>query len=370
MLQPRQTKICLVGDALSGGGAERVHALLSSYFAGKGIEVHNIIVQDLVSYPFSGQLLNMGKHKRAGLLNRFARLAILSRYLRQHSFDYIIDFRMRRKPLQDLLIAKLVYNAPAIYTVHSAVTRWYMPRQGWLTRLMYGKAYGIVSITKKMQRHIEEQYGLTNVTTIYNPIDPDYIRSQCAGERPVAHDYLLVTGRLNTIKQLDRLIMAYGASQLPDAGVKLLILGDGPEKENLKQLVHDKNLGYSVIFGGFQENPYVYMRHAQFLALSSRQEGLPMVLLEALACGTPVVAFDCFTGPAEIIAHRHNGLLEAKQDFGAFTAAMTEMFTDKALQDHCRANAAASVEQFHLDRIGAQWLDYLQIENTNGHTDN
>jgi len=368
MLQPKKTKICLVGDCLSGGGAERVHAFLSDYFWSKGIEVHNVVVQDLITYDFSGELLNLGllKDDKNGFGNKLKRFIVLRKYIKEHKFDYVIDFRMRRKKLQDLLISRLVYTVPAIYTVHHYLIDWYMPAASWLTRLIYNTAYGVISITLKMKKDIEDRHGLKNVNNIYNPVNLDYIDKRLEEkEKDIDFKYILAAGSMGdeNIKQFDKLMEAYADSILPGAGIKLVIIGQGSRKTALQELSERMGLIDKVIFKGFQENPYVYMRNALFFVLSSKYEGLPMVMLESLACGTPVVSFDCFTGPSEIITDRQNGLLIEDQNVAALTNGMNLMFKDEALYARCKQNARASVDKFSLENIGAQWLKYLKIQN-------
>lgn len=372
MKQPHKTKICLVGDALSGGGAERVHAILSVYFASKGIEIHNVIVQDKVSYDFSGSLLNLGllKDSKNGVRNKLKRLLTLRRYILAHDFDYVIDFRMRKKYIQDFLISKFVYTVPTVYTVHSSVLEWYMPQKAWLTRAIYGNAYGVISITINIKNRIEELYGLKNVVNIYNPVDIQYISEKCVGktDADIKFTYIMAAGSMpeNNIKQFDKLIEAYANSVLPQNDVKLLILGEGIMAAKLKALAAQKGLADKVIFKGFQENPYVYMHNALLCTLTSKNEGLPMVLLESLASGTPVVAFDCYTGPSEIIEDEVNGLLIENQNVEEFTKGLNRMYRDKDLYDKCRDNSETSVEKFSIETIGHQWMEFLQIQNENG----
>jgi len=353
---------------LSGGGAEKAHAALSRYFEGMGIEVHNVIVQDIITYSYSGKLLNLGLEKDTGngFFNKLKRFRILRRYINNNRFNFIIDFRIRRKPLQDWLITKYVFTAPTIYTIHSSNLDWYMPKQSWLTRAIYGRSYGVAALNHSMKEYVEQRHGLKNVAVIYNPIDIPYIQERLNNDYTSmpAFEYIVAAGRLSedNVKQFDKLIEAYGVSVLPENDVKLMILGEGVQKERLEQLVFEKNLQDKIIIAGFKENPYIYMRHALFYVLSSKFEGMPMVVMESMACGTPAVAFDCFTGPSEIIEDGINGLLIIDQDFEELTVGINRMYLDNDLYSLCKANATAGIEKFSVENVGQAWLDYLKIK--------
>ncbi|MGZ9734038.1 glycosyltransferase [Flavobacterium sp. GNP002] len=360
----KKIKIALIGYRLSHGGAEKVMALLSQFFEKKGIEIHNIIVLDEVSYSYSGKLVNLGKMKNGtnGLFNKWNRLVFLKRYLDENNFDFIIDFRFRIKPIQELIIAKWLYRTKSIFMVHSYLIDHYMPNCSFLTRFMYGDCYKLVSITNESKALIERKHHLKNVVRIYNPIDIDAIAEKSVEFNELPYDYIIGVGQMETnIKQFDKLIEAYSKSILPKSNIHLVLLGEGERKIRLQKLAKQSNIDDKVHFLGYQNNPFKYIKKAKFFVLSSLNEGLPNVILESLACGTPVVAFDCLSGPSEMIQHQENGLLVENQNVDKLTEAMNLFIEDENLYRYCKQNAPQSVQSFSVLAIGQQWLNLMKI---------
>ncbi|WP_417979583.1 glycosyltransferase [Flavobacterium sp. XS1P27] len=360
----KKIKIALIGYRLSHGGAEKVMALLSQFFEKKGIEIHNIIVLDEVSYSYSGKLVNLGKMKNAtnGLFNKWNRLVFLKRYLDENNFDFIIDFRFRIKPIQELIIAKWLYKTKSIFMVHSYLIDHYMPNWSFLTRFMYGDCYKLVSITNESKALIERKHHLKNVVRIYNPIDIDAIAKKSKELNELPYDYIIGVGQMETnIKQFDKLIEAYSKSILPKSNIHLVLLGEGKRIMTLQKLAKQSNIDDKVHFLGYQNNPFKYLKKAKFFVLSSLNEGLPNVILESLACGTPVVAFDCLSGPSEMIQHQENGLLVENQNVDKLTEAMNLFIEDENLYRYCKQNAPQSVQSFSVLAIGQQWLNLMKI---------
>lgn len=215
ILPNKKIKIALIGYRLSTGGAEKVMAVLSQFFEKKGLEVHNIIVLDSVSYAYSGKLVNLGEMKNTsnGLFNKWKRMVFLKRYLDENNFDFIIDFRFRIKPMQELIIAKWLYKTKSIFMVHSYLIDHYMPNWSFLSRYMYGDSYKLVSITNESKALIERKHHLRNVVRIYNPIEIDDITVKSKVEIELEYDYIIGVGQMETnIKQFDKLIAAYAKS--------------------------------------------------------------------------------------------------------------------------------------------------------------
>lgn len=352
-------RLCLVSDQLATGGAERCAALLSNYFEGQGCEINHIIVVDKIEYAFSGKVLNLGKLKNNsnGLLNRWKRFNALRTFFSNHSFDFIIDFRVKRNPLQEYYIAKFIYNSPLIVTVHSYMTNLYFPKNSFLANSIYSDSFKIITVSKKIEERIKSNYSYTQLQTIYNPLDFSAINNLSHQDIELKQPFILAVGRMNDdIKQFGQLIKSYASSELPKLNIQLVFLGDGLLRSNYERLAESLGLSDLIVFKGEVKNPYAYMSKATSVVLCSKNEGFPTVLIESLACETPVIAFDCFSGPSEIIQNNENGILVENQNFSQLTVSMNRMVAEKEFYLHCKQNAKASVLQFSLEKIGAQWM--------------
>jgi N-acetylgalactosamine-N,N'-diacetylbacillosaminyl-diphospho-undecaprenol 4-alpha-N-acetylgalactosaminyltransferase len=356
-------KICIVSDHLSGGGAERCSGLLSVFFEKNKCQVHHVLVQDKIEYEYAGEVLNLGKFKKGGfnITDRIQRFYKLFRFFRKNNFDFIIDTRAKNKQWQEFLIFKLVYNAPTIVMVHSYMTELYFPKMDYLANCIYNKCVAIVVVSKMIKGKVLAIYQYNQVTSIYNPIDIDFIEKKANFPVSIDFKYIVTVGNMHTdIKQFDKLILAYHQSELPINNIKLMIIGGGILQSNYEKLVSNLNLTDKVIFKGSLANPFPFYKKALFTVLTSKNEGFPTVLLESLACATPVIAFDCFSGPNEIIEHKCNGLLVQNQNEAQLIRALNEMVSNNELYLQCKSNAKSSVAEFSLDKIGSQWMQLFK----------
>lgn len=355
-------KIALVGYRLSGGGSDKVMVNLSLFLESVGVEVFVVTVIDKGNVAFGGTYFSTSNFRSN---NRFFdviyRAKALRNFFKQHPFDFIIDFRFRLKPIQELLISKFVYNVPTVYTVHSWATDHYIPQNKFLANLIYSKAKSIVCVSRAIENKLFGMYDFKELKTIHNP----YI----ANEFPVfnfdlnSSDTILFVGQLNDqTKQLNHLFEAFSKSEKVKKKAKIKICGSGILLSDYKNLARKLGIQNSVEFLGHVQPPYFEMQKAKFLVVCSAFEGFPNVIVEALFCNLPVVSYDLQSGPNEVIIDKFNGLLVPNQQIDALSKAIELFFEDEVLYETCKSNARESVEEFSMENIGNHWLQLLNLK--------
>lgn len=235
---------------------------------------------------------------------------------------------------------------------------------GFLRRKLAGWAYRradrIVALSAGVNRELVEDYSLdpNRVLTIHNPVDLHAIRSTIqgacsrpapwgdwAGQSPV----VVGVGRLTHQKGFDLLLQA--VANLEELNVRAVILGEGPLRAELEEQVAKLGLEGRVLLPGFVPDAAAWMTHADVFALSSRWEGFGHVIVEAMACGLPVVSMDCPYGPADIIEAGRNGLLLPNGDVRAFGDAIRRVLTDQSVASGLREQGAIRAQDFETRLI-------------------
>lgn len=219
-------------------------------------------------------------------------------------------------------------------------------------RLLYAPADAIVTVSQGVRRDLLERTGVSPgaVSVIHNPVSPP--RGAGAPDPAILDAWrrgdpaVIAVGALKEAKDHANLLHAFARLRGGRPGARLLILGEGPLRGDLKELAGAMGLGESLAMPGYVPDPYLYLERADLFVLSSSWEGLPTALIEALIAGVPVVSTDCPSGPSEILENGRYGRLVPVDDPQALAAAMAEALDASHDRDALRRRGAEfSVEQ-------------------------
>ncbi|MBZ4421953.1 glycosyltransferase [Myxococcus sp. RHSTA-1-4] len=283
--------------------------------------------------------------------------------------DVIVAGQEGRAALLACLAGKML-GKPVVGMIHfdwGAFSREQPKRQLWGLRLLYPRMSRIVACghdsAKAFQALVPVRHD--QLVVIPNFVDGDKVRA--ASEQPLPEwaepiyrkPVVIAVGRLEHQKAFDVLIRSH--ARMKEAGVDhhLLIVGEGSLEAELRELAKSLGVESSVFMPGFQPNPHALMRRAAAFAMSSRFEGLPMVLLEALALGCPVVSTDCPSGPAEVLEHGRHGVMVPMEDPQALADALGRVVSDDAWRKDLSARARARSEELSADRALSAWESLL-----------
>ncbi|WP_046758387.1 glycosyltransferase family 4 protein [Kordia jejudonensis] len=360
MQQNSQKKICIIVDSLSIGGSEKQAASFSKSLHKEHFDVSLICLKDEISYPYEGKLYNLGQRESSvKIIKQIRKFFAFKKAYTDCNADVYIDFRIRSRVFMEWLLHQFVFQPKKmVMMIHSFNTSWHIPK-GVFFQKIYNQSKAVVAVSKGIEEKLKADYGFTNTHYIPNyNVDTEETKQS---NTTFPENYIVAVGRLqNDIKQFDRLITTYNDSNLVEKNIQLLILGDGEDKASLQQLVEELELITHVKLMGFVDNVAEYLKNARFLVLSSRVEGFPMVLIEALKQQTPVISFDCNSGPSEIIQHKSNGLLVENQNFVKLKDAMILLVENFELYMNCKQNTVSSIKKFTEKNVLQQWMRLLK----------
>ena len=188
---------------------------------------------------------------------------------------------------------------------------------------------------------------------------PNAVPAMDGGLADPASKVVIAAGRLTSQKGFDRLIPAWAPVARAHPEWRLEIYGEGPERAKIEGLVAKHGVGDSVAMPGRTDRLGEAFARSSVFVLSSRREGLPMVILEAMSKGLPVVSFDCPTGPAEIITDQ-NGILVPNADVPALTQALLEVIEDDELRSRLGKGAMETAARYDIEVIGQEWADLIE----------
>jgi len=373
-------KLLIFINTLQSGGAERVVSLLLGHLK-DDFEIHLALYSNIVEYaiPPEIKILNLQEPLVQDKAIRFLKLPYISykvyRYCKKNNINISVAFLYRPCYINALMKSIWGYRGHVIMcerthqtTMQQSHSTIYRAFSRFMVMFSYKRADLVLANSYAMQTDLIENFRIkTPVRVIYNPIDLNFIKTHVDEEPAYVFDkgifYFVNVGGFR--KEKNHLLLIQAFFILKNLPCKLLLVGGGVMEEDLRQKVHDLGLMEKVIFTGFDKNPFKYVSRSDCFVLSSDVEGFPNVLIEALACGKPVISTDCSSGPRELLApatdlhHRainnyevgEYGILTPVNDVNALADAMKKMVEDAALRKQFAGKAAARAEKFDVDEI-------------------
>lgn len=355
---PPRRKLAIFINALRGGGAERVMVTLANALAERGYPVDMVLARAHGPYlpEVSSRVRIVDFGTRSAAIGMFR----LARYLHAERPHTLLCTNLMSNVGAALVVracrlpVRLVLNEGSTFSraleEHRLHPSFAIRMAGKAAPRLYPLADVIIAVSRAAAEDLRRGLGSrpATITTIYNPVITDELLRQ--SREPADHPWfsettpvVLAVGRFHRAKDYPTLIRAFALvrARMP---ARLLILGEGEERPVVENLVAELEVQDAVSMPGFADNPYACMRQASVFVLSSIYEGLPSCLLEAMACGCPLVSTNCPSGPAEILADSTYGHLVPPGDPAKL------------------ADAICAVLEGGKKRIDPDWLKQFTLE--------
>ena len=241
-------------------------------------------------------------------------------------------------------------------------TEKYRSLKTYLTKKAYRNAEAMIVVSQGEKKDLIDNFKMPEerIHVVYNPVNSEMISKMSSEEinLKINKPVIVTAGRLVYQKGFDILLRAFRkARNIIES--KLLILGAGEKEKELMSLCTSLKLQEDVMFLGFQENPFKFMKEASVFCLASRYEGLGNVILEAMALGVPVIATDCRSGPGEILGEGKYGILVPVENPDAIAEAIIKVLSDSQLRERLADLSLKRAEDFSVEKALSLWEDIV-----------
>ncbi|RUM57836.1 MAG: hypothetical protein DSY60_03565 [Persephonella sp.] len=363
-------KIILYNPTLLKGGLLESNKLLAKGFSNRGYEI--VIIANRKSdntigdfqhyYLNAGDIVRPFKLKR--LIEEIKPIAVFSNMLPQN-----ISLSLAKSIAGKNLYTRY-FGIVRTSSSHLVYGKFYKLPYRFFVKRMYSNLDKIIAVSTTTKMDLMKTFFLEerNIEVIHNPIDFEVINR--LKEEPLS-DYerklfsgqtLLYVGRFNREKRLDLLLKVFYKvkSKIPE--VKLIIVGDGEEKLKLVKMIGDLNLNNSAYILPFTRNPFKYMKHATLTVFTSHNEGFPRVVIESLACNTPVVAYiNDYSGHIDIIEDGKNGFLVPFDNENELVNKILILLKNEKIYNSFVKNSLPSIRKFSLENVIDKFIKLINM---------
>lgn len=360
-------KITCLLDSLGGGGAERAMVILAGGLADRGHEVTLTTLS--ASIPDFHAVHPKVKRVRTpvvpgvcrwfNIAGQVGRIGAVKACVAEQNPDLIISFV---DTMNILTLMAFPSGNPPVICCEQVNPEQYRLGAHWriLRRLLYPRAACVVMLTEDTLAWARSLRPRWRATAIPNPVSaPDGSAHPPRPEFFLKPRTILAMGRLTRQKGFDILLRSFAPIAADFPRWQLTILGEGPDREKLERLAHSLGCRDAVRMPGAIKTPTDVLKHADIFVLSSRFEGFPMALAEAMACGVPSISFDCPSGPGVLIRNGMDGILVPPGDEKALTNAIRELVGNEEKRGMLSKNATDVLHRFGVERYLDSWEKLL-----------
>lgn len=360
-------KILIVINSMANGGAERVTANLGNHWAltGNEVTVVTLASEEMDFYQLEPSIKRVGLNIPGDSSSTIVGL-----------FRNVVRVRAIRKVLKELK-PDIAIGMMATSGVNIALASWGLPVKTIACEHCYPPQHPMGAVREALRKHT---YHLLGAVTVLTNECKDWIEKNTRANKVITlpnsvtwpmsvtepqlypdHVYtpgkkrLLAAGRLDRYKGFDYLLSAFATLAEKHQDWELAIVGEGSLRADLEKQIKELNLTGRVFLPGRAGNVGEWYKAADLYVLSSRSEGFPMALVEAMAHGLTAACFDCDTGPRDIIRHEVNGLLAKPEDVPELAKALDRLMSDDQLRAKLAIEAPKVKEEFSIERIAQMW---------------